>query len=93
MSSDFNFDEALDAHMEKHRAFYAFSNEQFMCKALMCIRYANCGGGLIMPAVNAKSFSEGFTKLVQQKIIYTKERYSKKPSLKTNCTTTRLLHL
>ena len=59
----------------------------------MCIRYANCGGGLIMPAVNAKSFSEGFTKLVQQKIIYTKERYSKKPSLKTNCTTTRLLHL
>lgn len=72
----FNFNDALAEHMTQHGAFYAFSTEQFTSKALRCIKYANAGAGLVLPAVNAKSFFDGLAKLVQKKISTRKELYT-----------------
>jgi len=59
----FNHSQALTDVMNKYRAFFAFSTEQFNSKAIKCIQYTSLPTGLICPAIYANSLVKAIADL------------------------------
>mgnify|MGYP003678516739 FL=1 len=59
--------EPLTNLLDKHQAFFAFSNEQFFEQATRAIHYTRIRdmSGLIIPKIKAKSFLTDYSKMVK----------------------------
>jgi len=71
-------DETISKLMDKHEAFYCFSNEKLEEQKKEGVKYVQISSGLVVPLDNAKALSEGMSEAIDMHAKKVLDKYGTK---------------